>query len=46
MDGGAWWAAIHAWSRYESDMPERLHFHKKKKKEKSAVANGGLEAVG
>ena len=35
MDGGAWWAAIHAWSRYESDMTERLHFHKKKKKKRN-----------
>ena len=26
MDGGAWWATIHAWGRKESDTTERLHF--------------------
>ena len=27
MDGGAWKAAVHPWSRLESDMTEQLPFH-------------------
>ena len=27
MDGGAWWAAVHAWGREESDTTEQFHFH-------------------
>ena len=27
MDGGAWWATVHAWGCKELDTTERLHFH-------------------